>query len=42
MTSFTIPTVETDRLILRAPHLDDLPAMTAFFATVAQPYGGRT
>ncbi|MEM7089191.1 MAG: GNAT family N-acetyltransferase [Pseudomonadota bacterium] len=33
MTSFTIPTVETDRLILRAPHLDDLPAMTAFFAT---------
>ncbi|WP_299666862.1 GNAT family N-acetyltransferase [uncultured Ruegeria sp.] len=33
MTSFTIPTVETDRLILRAPHLDDLPAMTAFFST---------
>ncbi|WP_050605268.1 GNAT family N-acetyltransferase [Ruegeria sp. 6PALISEP08] len=33
MTSFTIPTVETERLILRAPHQDDLPAMTAFFAT---------
>ncbi len=33
MTSFTIPTVETDRLILRAPHQDDLPAMTAFFKT---------
>ena len=33
MTSFTIPTIETERLILRAPHLDDLPAMTAFFAT---------
>ncbi|WP_299984954.1 GNAT family N-acetyltransferase [uncultured Ruegeria sp.] len=33
MTSFTIPTVETDRLILRAPHLDDLPAMTAFYST---------
>ncbi|WP_425080191.1 GNAT family N-acetyltransferase [Ruegeria denitrificans] len=33
MTSFTIPTLETERLILRAPHLDDLPAMTAFFAT---------
>ncbi len=33
MTSFTIPTVETERLILRAPHLDDLPAMTEFFAT---------
>ena len=33
MTTFTIPTVETERLILRAPHLDDLPAMTAFFAT---------
>ncbi|WP_300071842.1 GNAT family N-acetyltransferase [uncultured Ruegeria sp.] len=31
--SFVIPHVETDRLILRAPHLDDLPAMTAFFAT---------
>lgn len=33
MTSFTIPEFETDRLILRAPHLDDLPAMTAFYAT---------
>lgn len=33
MTSFTIPEIETDRLILRAPHLDDLPAMTEFFAT---------
>lgn len=32
-TTFTIPSIETDRLILRAPHLDDLPAMTAFFAT---------
>ncbi len=33
MTSFTIPTVETERLILRAPVIEDLPAMTAFFAT---------
>jgi ribosomal-protein-alanine N-acetyltransferase len=33
MTSFNIPTVETERLILRAPHQDDLPAMTAFFKT---------
>ena len=33
MTSFTIPSAETDRLILRAPHKNDLPAMTAFFAT---------
>lgn len=33
MTSFSIPTVETERLILRAPQLDDLPAMTGFFAT---------
>ncbi len=33
MTSFTIPTFETERLILRAPHQDDLPAMTAFFKT---------
>ncbi|WP_170342733.1 GNAT family N-acetyltransferase [Ruegeria arenilitoris] len=33
MTTFAIPTLETERLILRAPHLDDLPAMTAFYAT---------
>ncbi len=33
MTTFTIPTVETERMILRAPHPDDLPAMTEFFAT---------
>ncbi len=33
MTTFTIPSIETDRLILRAPHLDDLPGMTEFFAT---------
>ncbi|MCG7522149.1 GNAT family N-acetyltransferase [Ruegeria sp. Ofav3-42] len=33
MTSYTIPTVETERLILRAPHENDLPAMTAFFET---------
>jgi ribosomal-protein-alanine N-acetyltransferase len=32
-TTFSIPSVETDRLILRAPHADDLPRMTAFFAT---------
>lgn len=31
--SFTIPSLETERLILRAPHADDLPRMTAFFAT---------
>lgn len=28
-----IPTLRTDRLVLRAPHLDDLPALTAFFAS---------
>ena len=28
-----IPMVETDRLILRAPKRDDLPAVTAFFAS---------
>lgn len=28
-----IPTLETDRLTLRAPKLDDLPALTAFFAS---------
>ena len=26
-TTFSIPTLETDRLILRAPHADDLPRM---------------
>lgn len=31
--SFTIPSVETARLILRAPHADDLPRMTDFFAS---------
>lgn len=31
--SFTIPSLETERLVLRAPHADDLPRMTAFFAT---------
>lgn len=33
MTTYTIPTIETERLVLRAPTLDDLPAMTAFFET---------
>lgn len=28
-----IPVVETERLRLRAPKLDDLPALTAFYAT---------
>ena len=31
--SFTIPSVETARLILRAPQAEDLPGLTAFFAT---------
>ena len=35
MTAMTdhIPVIETGRLRLRAPKLDDLPALTAFFAT---------
>lgn len=33
MTSFTVPTIETSRLILRAPHINDLPGMEAFYAT---------
>jgi len=28
-----VPIIETDRLILRAPQMSDLPRMTAFFAT---------
>lgn len=31
--SFDIPVIETERLVLRAPVLDDLPAVTAFFAS---------
>ena len=31
--SFHIPQIETDRLILRAPRGDDLPRLTAFFAS---------
>ncbi|MGI9369070.1 MAG: GNAT family N-acetyltransferase [Ruegeria sp.] len=33
MTSYTIPSIETERLILRAPVIEDLPAMTAFYAS---------
>ncbi|WP_299355044.1 GNAT family N-acetyltransferase [uncultured Shimia sp.] len=40
MTSFAIPTVETDRLILRAPKLSDLPRMEAFFASKRSAYVG--
>lgn len=32
-TQFSIPSVETERLILRAPHADDLPRLTGFYAT---------
>lgn len=33
MTSDAIPMLETERLTLRAPKADDLPALTAFFAS---------
>lgn len=33
MTSFSIPELTTDRLILRAPSLADLPRVTAFYAS---------
>lgn len=33
MTSFTIPTVQTERLILRAPRLEDLEPQVDFFAS---------
>lgn len=32
-TSFVIPTLETPRLVLRAPGLEDFAPMTAFYAT---------
>ncbi|QUJ75796.1 GNAT family N-acetyltransferase [Sulfitobacter albidus] len=35
-----IPTVETDRLILRAPALADLPALTEFFASERSRFVG--
>lgn len=33
MTTFTIPELTTERLRLRAPKLDDLPRVTAFYAS---------
>ncbi|MGC1495792.1 MAG: GNAT family N-acetyltransferase [Sulfitobacter sp.] len=35
-----IPTVETDRLILRAPKLADLPALTTYFASARSHMAG--
>ncbi len=40
MTSFAIPSVETERLILRAPDAGDLPRMEAFFASQRSAYAG--
>ncbi|MEP0990894.1 MAG: GNAT family N-acetyltransferase [Tateyamaria sp.] len=42
MTSFTIPTVETENLILRAHRTEDLPAVVEFFASErAESVGGQ-
>jgi RimJ/RimL family protein N-acetyltransferase len=38
--TYTIPAVETGRLILRAPHRDDLQPMADFFATERSHYVG--
>ncbi|QFT57866.1 Acetyltransferase (GNAT) family protein [Sulfitobacter sp. THAF37] len=35
-----IPMIETERLRLRAPKLDDLPALTAFFASARSHFVG--
>ena len=40
MTTFTIPTLETERLILRAPRESDFEAEIAFFATEASRFVG--
>lgn len=40
MTSFTIPTVETERLILRAPAMKDLDAETSFWTSDRSSYVG--
>ncbi|MCI2400689.1 GNAT family N-acetyltransferase [Aliiroseovarius subalbicans] len=40
MTTFTIPTLETERLILRAPREADFDAEVAFFASEASRFVG--
>ena len=40
MTTFTIPTLETERLVLRAPCESDFEAEVAFFATDASRFVG--
>lgn len=35
-----IPTISTDRLVLRAPHVDDVPAFAAFYASDAARHVG--
>lgn len=40
MTSFTIPQLETERLILRAPRFEDFPAYAAFLASPRAHYMG--
>ena len=35
-----IPTISTDRLVLRAPHVDDVPACAAFYASDAAEHVG--
>lgn len=39
-TTFSIPTLETERLILRAPALKDFPAESAFFESDASRFVG--
>ncbi|MEM6761039.1 MAG: GNAT family N-acetyltransferase [Pseudomonadota bacterium] len=38
--TITIPTLETDRLILRAPQIEDAPALAAFYASDRSKYVG--
>lgn len=38
--TFDAPTLETERLIMRAPNLDDLEAMAAFYATERSRFVG--
>lgn len=35
-----IPVIETERLVLRGPEMDDLPALTAYFATERSRFTG--
>ena len=38
--TFSIPTIETERLVLRQPKADDIPALTEFYVSERSRYAG--